>query len=124
MTLTAFLAQLFGIYAGVAMIIRRRSMLEVMNAFPEQRPLIFILAMIRILIGLSVVLAHNRWAGTLPIVVTLIGWLTLLRGIALLLLPANVERKALTFFEQNNFYYAAVMIVFGLWLTYAAYITT
>ncbi len=60
--------------------IRRQGMLEIITAFPEQRPLIYILAMLSVLIGLGIVLARNRWSGALAIVVTLIGWVTLLRG--------------------------------------------
>ncbi len=55
------------------MLIRRQAMLEIITAFPEQRPLIYILAMLSVLIGLGIVLAHNRWSGALAIVVTLIG---------------------------------------------------
>ena len=68
---------------GIVMIVRREAMLQLMSAFIDQRPLIFVLAMLRVLIGLAVVLAHNEWRGTVAIVVSLIGWITLLRGIAL-----------------------------------------
>ena len=96
MTLTVYLARFFGVYIavmGIVMIVRREAMLQLMSAFIDQRPLIFVLAMLRVLIGLAVVLAHNEWRGTVAIVVSLIGWITLLRGIALMLLPADTERR-------------------------------
>lgn len=79
--------------------------------------------MLRVLIGLAIVLAHNQWQGTLAIVVTLIGWITLLRGIGLMLLPADAERKVLTFFERSSQYHVAaiIAIVFGFWLSYAGF---
>jgi hypothetical protein len=126
MSLTVYLAQFFGMYIalmGIVMIVRRKAILELMTAIVDQRALIFILAMLRVLIGLAVVLAHNQWRGTLVIVVTLIGWITLLRGIALMLLPADVERKVLTIFERSRQYHAAaiIAIVFGVWLSYAGF---
>ena len=98
-------------------------MLEIMAALVDQRPLIFILAMLRILIGLAIVVAHNRWSGTLTVVVTVIAWITLLRGVALLLLPHQAERKVLEFFKQSEVYYgtAAIGVVLGLWLAYAGF---
>ena len=87
---------------GIVMMVRRNAIRELMTAIIEQRALIFILAMLRVLIGLAIVLAHNQWRGTLAIVVTLIGWITLLRGIALMLLPADAERKVLTIFERSG----------------------
>ena len=51
------------------------------------------------------------------------GWLTLLRGIAMLLLPAETERKILAFFSRGNTWYvtASVAIVLGGWLAYAGF---
>jgi len=126
MALTVYLARFFGIYIalmGIVMMVRRKAILELMTAIIEQRALIFILAMLRVLIGLAIVLAHNQWRGTLAIVVTLIGWITLLRGIALMLLPADAERKVLTIFERSSQYHAAaiIAILFGLWLSYASF---
>ncbi len=126
MTLTVYLARFFGVYIavmGIVMIVRREAMLQLMSAFIDQRPLIFVLAMLRVLIGLAVVLAHNEWRGTVAIVVSLIGWITLLRGIALMLLPADTERKVLVFFERSSQYHVAaiIAIAFGLWLSYASF---
>ncbi len=126
MTLTAFLAQLLGLYIalmGVIMIVKRRTMMGLMAAFVDHRPFTYVLASLRVLIGLAIVLAHNRWTGVLSAVVTLIGWITLLRGIVLMLLPYETERKALTYFQRSGPYYAAatIAIVLGLWLAYAGF---
>ena len=126
MPLTNYLAEFLGIYIVlmcVVMIVHRQAMLEIMAAFVNQRPLIFILAMLRILIGLAIVVAHNRWSGTLGVVVTLIAWITLLRGVALLLLPHQTERRVLGLFERGEVYYgtAAIGAVLGLWLAFAVF---
>ena len=63
------------------------------------------------------------WVGTLGSIVIVIGWLTLLRGIAMLLLPAETEREILAFFSRGNTWYvtASVAIVLGGWLAYAGF---
>ncbi len=126
MPLTNYLAEFLGIYIVVicvVMVVQREAILEIMGALVDQRPLMFILAMLRILIGLAIVIAHNRWSGTLAAVVTIIGWITLLRGVALLLLPQQTERRVLGFFQRSGVYYGTVAIgaVLGLWLAYAGF---
>ena len=126
MTLTTYLAELLGLYialVGVVTIVKPRAMRDVLMAFVAQHPLLFLLATLRVLIGLAIVLGHNRWPGVLPIVVTLIGWITLLRGIVMWLVPHETERKMATYFCRSGPYYTAAIIalVLGLWLAYAGF---
>ena len=40
--------------------------------------------------GLAMVLLHNYWSGgALPVIITLIGWLTLIKAVVLVALPSN-----------------------------------
>jgi len=126
MTLTTYLAELFGLYLalmGIVMIAKRQTMLELMAAFADHRSLIYVVASVRVLIGLAIVVAHNRWSGTLPTVVTLLGWSALLHGIAHLVSTQESERKVLAFFQRSGPYYGAaiVAVVLGLWLAYAGF---
>ena len=86
-------------------------------------PFLYFLGSLRVLIGLAIVLAHSMWVGTLGTIVIVIGWVTLLRGIAMLLLPFETERKILAFFSRGNAWYAtaSVAIVLGGWLAYAGF---
>lgn len=126
MALTRYLAELIGLYMalmGIVMIVKRQDMLEFMASVVDNRALIYLFAMLRILIGLAIVLGHNRWSGALAIVITLIGWLTLVRGIALLLVPFDTERKLLAYFRGSGPYYAVaiVALVLGTWLAYTGF---
>jgi len=74
--------------------------------------------------GLAVVLAHNVWSGgALPVAVTLVGWAALLKGVALLLVPA--ERMAGAYkgigFERYFFAWMVVILAIGLWMTAMAF---
>jgi hypothetical protein len=126
MSLTNYLAEFIGIYIAimcVVMMVRKQAMLEIMATFVDQRPLMFILAMLRILIGLGIVIAHNRWSGAPAIAVTVIGWITLLRGIALMLVPQQTERRVLEVFKKSGPLYgaAAAGLALGLWLAFAGF---
>ena len=126
MTLTSYVAQLLGLYltvSGILMIVREQAMIELAPKFVDSPAFIYFLGSLRILIGLAIVLAHTMWIGMLGLVIYLVGWVTLLRGIAMLLLPAETERKILGIFSHGNVSYVAalVAIVLGGWLAYAGF---
>ena len=75
MTLTAYVAQLLGVYlvlSGVLMIVREQAMMLLVPKFVDTPPFLYFLGSLRVLIGLAIVLAHNMWIGTLG---TVICWL-------------------------------------------------
>jgi hypothetical protein len=126
MTLTAYVAQLLGVYlvlSGVLMIVREQAMMLLVPKFVDTPPFLYFLGSLRVLIGLAIVLAHNMWIGTLGTVIYVVGWLTILRGIAMLVLPVETERKILAAFSRCNVWYttAIVAIVLGGWLAYAGF---
>jgi len=95
----AYIAQLLGLYlalSGVLMIVKEQATMVLVPKLVDSPPFLYFLGSLRVLIGLAIVLAHTMWVGTLGAVVIVIGWVTLLRGIAMLLLPSETERKILT----------------------------
>ena len=124
---TIFLARLIGLFAillSLSELVHKQPMVETANALVRDRPLVFLLSMIGLLAGLAVVLAHNVWSGgALPVVVTLFGWILLIRGALLLFLPPEAVAGLLDFFrfEQLFYFYVGIMLVFGLYLTYAGF---
>jgi hypothetical protein len=75
--------------------------------------------------GAAVVVGHNVWSGgALPVAVTLLGWLTLIKGVALMATPSH----ALTAFYQALHYpawfrpYMTAALAFSGWLTVTAFL--
>ena len=74
--------------------------------------------------GLAVVLGHNVWSGgALPVVATLVGWAALLKGIVLLLVPAERIAEAYKGMGFEKFFRAwmTAVLVLGLWITLEAF---
>lgn len=124
---TIFLSRLIGLFAlleSLSMFVHKQSMVETAASLVHDRPLLLIVGMIALVAGLAMVLAHNLWSGgALPVVVTLIGWVILVRGVVLLfLLPEAVVRLFEIFrFEELYYLYAGITLVLGLYLTYAGF---
>ena len=125
--LTIYLGRLIGLFlliAALSMILDPDSMIEMATALVDDRALLLIAGLISFGIGLAIVVGHNVWSGgVLPILITLFGWSQLLRGLALLLLPAETQ---VAFFQvmrlEDLFYvYAGIPLVIGAYLTYAGF---
>lgn len=125
--LTTFLAKLIGLFTlifSVALVFRGKDLVTTMTAFMHDRPILIVFAMIALASGLAMVLAHNRWSGgALTVVVTLLGWIFLIRGLVLLFLPSDLLASfiAALRFEERFYLYAAIPFLLGAYLTYAGF---
>ena len=90
---TVFLARLFGLYCiimAAAMLSRPEEFVTTVNALVADVPLVLIAGVFTLFGGLAIVLLHNNWSGgALPIIITLLGWLTLIKAAVLLVLPST-----------------------------------
>jgi hypothetical protein len=125
MDLTHFLARLLGLYClvvSIMMLSRKQAMLAIVTSCVENRALLFLAEILGLAAGLAIVLGHNIWSSDLlTLIVTLIGWLTLIRSTILLFLsPEAIGRfiKAVRY-EENYYLVTAIPLVIGLYLTVA-----
>ena len=128
---TRFLSRLIGLYeliAALSMGTRRPAAVETVTALVHDRPLLFLVGVITLAAGLALVLVHNVWSGgALAVVVTLIGWITLIKGLLFLFLP---PAAAVDFFlgqlhyEQLFYLYAAISLILGVYLAYGGFRST
>jgi hypothetical protein len=125
--LTIFLGRLIGLFAivvAVAMLSHRRAVVETVAMLINDRPLLLILGVIALAVGLAMVLSHNVWSGgAMTVVVTLFGWIILIRGVLLLFLSHEALVAVFTSLHFGEFFYAyvAVILILGLYLTYAGF---
>jgi len=88
---TVFLARLLGLYCiimAVAMVLQPNAFATIVHSFVDDAPLVLISGVFTLFAGLAIVLLHNDWSGgALPVIITLLGWLTLIKAVVLLVLP-------------------------------------
>jgi hypothetical protein len=125
---TTFLSRLLGLYflfASFSMITRAPTTVQIVIALVHDAPLMFFIGIVTLAAGLAMILTHNVWhGGPLPIVVTLICWITLLKGILFLSLsPAATEAFFLGYLHYQTlfYFYAALSLLIGAYLTYAGF---
>lgn len=76
-----------------------------------------------LLLGLLIVLYHNVWAWNWPVIITILGWLTLLKGAVRIVFPKLVAERAERYGRNTNIMMttAIVVLVLGAVLTYFGY---
>jgi len=125
--LSVYLGRLLGLFTLITsfwLLTERQNTLSTIPALLGDRPAMVIFAIIALASGLAIVLAHNIWSGgVLPILVTLIGWVMLIRGVLFLFLPPEATLRILAAMQFERFFYIylAIPFVLGLSLSYLAF---
>jgi|SRR5690242_5509021 hypothetical protein len=125
--LTVYLGRLLGLFTLIVsfwLLVERQNAVSTIPALLGNRPAMVIFAIIALAGGLAIVLAHNIWTGgALPILVTLIGWIMLIRGVLFLFLPPEATLGVLAAMQFGRFFYVYLSIPFvlGIYLTYVAF---
>jgi hypothetical protein len=81
-------------------------------------------AIISLAVGLAMVVGHNVWSGgALPVVVTLVGWLILAKGLLLLFLTPETLTGVIArmHYGEHLYLYLAPAFVLGLYLAWAGF---
>jgi hypothetical protein len=125
--LTVFLARLIGLFImvlAVWVLVDQSDFSAVVQAVVSDRPATLLLSLMCLAAGLAVVLAHQVWSGGIAqILVTLLGWLLLVRGVVLLFLPQNLLETLATAVVGAGWLWliGAIALILGIILTYAGF---
>ncbi|HXY11029.1 MAG TPA: hypothetical protein VEI52_24565 [Terriglobales bacterium] len=125
---TLFLSRLVGLYCilvALSMMTRRQLTVETVTALLHNPSLMLTLGIITLTAGLAMALAHNVWSGSaLAVVVTLVGWITLIKSLLFLFLPPEMEAGLFLgqlHYQQLFYLYGTISLVLGVYLTYSGF---
>ena len=123
---TIYLGRLIGLYCifiAVAMMSHKQAAVMTMTALIHDAPVLFVVSVLAMVAGLAIILAHNTWSGgALPIVVTLVGWISLIKGLIFLLLPPETSVAYFEALRYGQFFYVymSITLVLGIFLTFSS----
>ena len=95
--LTIQLARIYGVVAftaALAALLSPKRMSLIIADFETAPALVFMAALFALILGLVMVMIHNLWTDIAAILVSLFGWVVLIKGILLLAAPEGVLRFA------------------------------
>jgi uncharacterized membrane protein len=124
MILSNYLAEVWGISIVViclSLLIKPEYLKKIFSEI-ENETSMFFWGFITFVIGITMVLAHNVWAKDWQVIVTLLGWISLIKGLTLLFCPKSLVKFAKKMENASYLPFALIIGVFiGLAVTYLGF---
>ncbi|MFI4918225.1 MAG: hypothetical protein ACHP65_01570 [Legionellales bacterium] len=123
MDVSKFLSKVLGIYLLIVssiMLVNMHQFLNNVNLLIHDAPLMFVTGFFTVVLGVLMVVSHNIWQNNWRLLITLLAWMSLFKGICLLMCP-NFINSVSTLFTQNTttaYLSAAVDLFLGILLGY------
>ena len=89
--------------------------------YTEERAVTVSTGYITFLLGLATVVAHNVWVMDSRVAITILGWVTLFKGIEKIGFPDRVNKKA-QIFKGNQMLWGGVIFLIGVfffWMSFS-----
>ena len=127
MDTSIFLAKLVGpmmLVMGLFVVFNPERIRRVGREFLDSEALIFMSGVITLPVGLAIVVTHNVWEANWRVLITLIGWIAVLAGIARLALPDAMKTLGEAMLEKTfmTTVPGALMAIIGVYLSYHGYL--
>jgi len=97
MDASLFLARLIGpifVIVGIGLLLNGDRYRAVVDEVMSSHTLLYLFGAIALTGGLAIVLTHNVWVWDWPVIITIVGWLMIVRGSLRIVFPQQVEDLA------------------------------
>jgi hypothetical protein len=121
MDVSIFFARLWGSYFmifGLLFIVTNQ--LGKTIEMTDDKPFVISTGYITLLMGLVTVILHNVWVYDWRIVLTVLGWSTVIKGIMKIGFPETIHKQAQRF-KVKQMFSAAFLIFLGAWLFWVSF---
>ena len=108
---------------GIAMLLNRQMFPEMITQVAQNYAIIFLSGALSLLAGVAIVRVHNVWTGGWPVIITILGWLLIVGGLARMWFPHRASEIAASFGENPTFFLVTgvVLLALGAFLSFKAY---
>jgi hypothetical protein len=93
MQASKILARIIGpvmIIPAIGMLLNFNAYQAMIGEFSKSPSLSYLGGLLGLLMGLIILQFHNKWEAGWPVVITILGWITLIKGLVLMLFPVSV----------------------------------
>lgn len=129
LALSHFLAKIIGIVfivLSLGIFKNQRLFISLVKKFLENSVLMYMTGFWDLLLGLLIVLSHNVWVKDWPVIITIFGWIFVIRGVLRIIFPEYVL-KSFRYIQQYFYWILRVMSVIlfclGIYLTFIGFFT-
>ncbi len=124
MDLSLFLAKLLGLYlliVALDLLLRRKELESAVKDFASSKGLLVFSGSISLVLGLAIAIGHPifelSWRG----LITLFGYLLILKGVMRMAFPSHLQKKIVFLFQKRYWIMFFILIILGIYLTYSGF---
>jgi len=126
MSASKYIARLIGplfLVMGLGMMAEPETVRALSAEFLSNLSLIYLAGMLALVAGLALVNLHNLWVADWRIMITILGWLSVIGGVTRLLFPAQVQSIGTGMISNPHAMVVggAILLVIGAVLSWVAY---
>lgn len=117
--------QLLGIaytVIGLAILANPKYYKKMIEEYVRSTPVIFFNAFIVLALGYFFLMVNSEWSVGLPLIVTIIGWLAIIKGIYILVLPQSYIKLAKKLSLHFLTFEASMAVILGIILLYLGFL--
>jgi uncharacterized membrane protein len=119
MQASIFIARLLGamfVVVGVALLVKPRMFRTILSEFIRGATWLYLAGFIGLLAGMALVLTHNVWAPDWRLIITLIGWVTIVRALISIFQPQWIVAAGTAILEHRGAFVGAAVfnLIIGL----------
>ncbi|PIR88335.1 MAG: hypothetical protein COU09_02775 [Candidatus Harrisonbacteria bacterium CG10_big_fil_rev_8_21_14_0_10_44_23] len=122
MELSLYLAKVWGLFIVIitfSMMINKKQIAKMYHLAKEEGMLI-LMGMLSLVVGILSVLSHNIWVSSWPTIITIFGWLALLKGLMFLFFPDAARRQLARC--KSGTVLMLIGFLLGLYLVYVGFL--
>ena len=121
------LARIIGPYmliAGIGLFINRSYYLRLLEQLRDQSLLLLSMGAFTMILGLLMIQFHNIWTLDWRVLITIIGWIAVIKGAVAMIAPDAMMKLADSFAGNDKLLtvQAALAILFGAFMSYMGYL--
>jgi hypothetical protein len=122
-----FLAKLIGpffLVVGLSLLVNQAQFRLMVDEFMRSPALVFLTGLMILPVGLAIVLSHNVWVGDWRVLITILGWLSIVSGALRLLAPKRALDLGRRLYAKPNVLIvsAAIWLIIGAILCFYGYV--
>lgn len=120
MDISKFLSKVLGIYfvfVSVVMLTNMQQFINSVNTLIHDAAAMIVAGFFTLILGILMVVSHNIWRWHWQVIITLIAWISLLKGASILIYPQFINQTSILFVQHLNVAYVAAGFDFILGIT-------
>lgn len=118
-----WLASIFGpllVVIGIWILFYRENMMKVCTSVKNSPGVMYLMGIINLLIGLTTLSEYNMWNWGLPLLVTLFGWVMLIRGLMVFFMPKLLVEQTMSTKQALKFK-GVILFIWGFGMCWLAF---